>query len=111
MQLTLHAIKCKGKESKVVFRQIATEAMSVLSEVQRSLTSIIFGGGLEGFPQLLIVSAENDTGWFPHYMYRLDHIYEKFGAMLPEQFPLKPGENVRRQGWVSSQDIPVWPAT
>ncbi|TMA53346.1 MAG: amidohydrolase [Deltaproteobacteria bacterium] len=111
MPLSLHVITGKGKESKVDFSQIATQAMSVLHEVQRSLTSIIFGGVLERFPQLLIVSAENDTGWFPHYMYRLDHIYEKFGAMLPEQLPLKPSEYVRRQVWATFQDDPVGPAT
>jgi len=111
MPLSLHVITGKGKESKVDFSQIATQAMSVLHEVQRSLTSLIFGGVLERFPQLLIVSAENDTGWFPHYMYRLDHIYEKFGAMLPEQLPLKPSEYVRRQVWATFQDDPVGPAT
>ena len=30
------------------------------------LTTIIFGGVLERFPQLMIVSAENDIGWFPN---------------------------------------------
>jgi len=55
---------------------------NLIHEVQRSLTSIIFGGVLERFPKLKIVSAENDVGWLPHYMYRLDHGFEKFGAMM-----------------------------
>src|SRR5215471_6408522 len=110
MPLSLHVITGKSKESQVNFDQIALGAMNVLHEVQRSLTTIIFGGVLERFPQLPIVSAENDTGWFPHYMYRLDHVYEKFGAMMPERLPLKPSEYVRRQVWATFQDDPVGPA-
>ena len=52
--------------------------MSLIHEVQRSLTDIIVSGVLERFPRLKIVSAENDTGWLPHFMYRLDHAFEKF---------------------------------
>ena len=52
--------------------------MKLIHEVQQSITDIIFGGVLERFPKLLIVSAENDTGWLPHYMYRADHAWEKF---------------------------------
>jgi predicted TIM-barrel fold metal-dependent hydrolase len=111
MPLSLHVITGKSKESKVDFSQIATGAMNVLHEVQRSLTTLIFGGVLERFSQLLIVSAENDVGWFPHYMYRLDHICDKFGAMMPEQLPLKPSDYVRRQVWATFQDDPVGPAT
>lgn len=110
MPLSLHVITGKGKESKISFDDIAVGAMNVLHEVQRSLTSLIFGGVLERFPHLLIVSAENDTGWFPHYMYRLDHVYDKFGAMLPQSLPLKPSEYVRRQVWATFQDDPVGPA-
>jgi predicted TIM-barrel fold metal-dependent hydrolase len=58
----------------------------------------------------LIVSAENDTGWFPHYMYRMDHVYEKFGAMMPERLPQKPSAYVHRQVWATFQDDPVGPA-
>ena len=54
----------------------------MIHEIQRSLTAIIMGGVLERFPNLKIVSTENDVGWIPHYMFRLDHAYEKFGAMM-----------------------------
>jgi len=46
--------------------------MSLIFEVQRTLTSIIWGGVLERFPELKIVSAENDVGWMPHFMYRME---------------------------------------
>ena len=33
------------------------------------------------FPKLKIVSAENDVGWLPHFMFRLDHGYDKFSGV------------------------------
>jgi len=111
MPLSLHVITGKSKESKINFDDIASMYMSLIHEVQRSLTNIIFGGVLERFPKLTLVSAENDTGWIPHYMYRLDHAYEKFSAMMAEPLPMKPSEYVRRQMWATFQDDPVGPRT
>jgi len=111
MPLSLHVITGKSKESKVNFEQISTFYMNIIHEVQRSLTQLVFGGVLERFPKLTIVSAENDSGWFPHYMYRMDHAYEKFNAMEKNPLPLKPSEYVRRQIWATFQDDPVGPAT
>src|SRR5919109_426378 len=82
-----------------------------IHEIQRSFTDIIFGGVLERFPKLLLVSAENDSGWFPHYLYRLDHAYEKFNAMSDEPLPMKPSVYVRRQVMVTFQDDPIGPMT
>jgi predicted TIM-barrel fold metal-dependent hydrolase len=82
-----------------------------IHEIQRSFTDIIFGGVLERFPKLLLVSAENDSGWFPHYLYRLDHAYEKFNAMSDEPLPLKPSVYIRRQVMVTFQDDPIGPMT
>jgi len=111
MPLSLHVITGKSKESKVNFEEISTFYMNIIHEVQRSLTQLIFGGVLERFPKLTIVSAENDTGWFPHYMYRMDHAYEKFNAMEKNPLPMKPSDYVRRQMWATFQDDPVGPAT
>jgi predicted TIM-barrel fold metal-dependent hydrolase len=83
---------------------------NLIHEVQQSLSSIIFGGVLERFPKLIIVSAENDVGWVPHYMYRLDHAWEKFNAIMPNPLPMKPSEYIRRQMFATFQDDPVGPA-
>lgn len=111
MPLSLHVITGKSKESQINFDEIASLYMNLIHEVQRSLTSLIFGGVLERFPKLMIVSAENDIGWFPHYMYRLDHAYDKFQAMLKVPLPMKPSEYIRRQLWGTFQDDAVGPAT
>ena len=110
MPLSLHIITGKGKESKIDFSQITMRAMNIIHEIQRSLTTLVYGGVLERFPQLTIVSAENDVGWLPHFIHRLDHVYSKFGAIQGDLLPLQPSEYVHRQVWATFQDDPVGPA-
>jgi len=112
MPLSLHVITGKGEESKIdIFSNISVGYMNLIHEVQRSLSTIIFSGVLERFPNLQIVSAENDTGWFPHFMYRMDHAFDKFRSLEKEPLPMKPSEYVRRQMWATFQDDPVGPTT
>ena len=85
--------------------------MTVLHEIQESLTRIVFGGVLERHPKLKVVSAENDTGWLPHFIYRMDHVYEKYTSMWAEPLPMAPGAYVRRQVFATFQDDPVGPRT
>ncbi len=82
----------------------------LIHEIQDSLSVLVFGGVFERFPDLRIVSAENDTGWFPHFLYRMDHAYEKFSALMLNPPPLRPSEYMRRQVWATFQDDPVGPA-
>ncbi|MBV8454246.1 MAG: amidohydrolase [Deltaproteobacteria bacterium] len=118
MPLSLHVITGKGKESQTgdAFEgaknkpSIGEFYANLIHEVQRSLSSIIFGGVLERFPKLIIISAENDVGWIPHYMYRLDHAYDKFNSLLNEPLPMKPSDYIRRQMFATFQDDPVGPA-
>ncbi len=122
MPLSLHVITGKGRESKLQIDPVTGSLRNaaagswpemyagLIHEIQRSLSSIIFGGVLERFPKLRIVSAENDVGWLPHFMYRLDHAQEKFAAMVAEPIPLKPSEYIRRQLFATFQDDPVGPA-
>jgi predicted TIM-barrel fold metal-dependent hydrolase len=120
--ISLHVITGKGKDSDVgavsdaltgkpgAKLSIGELYANLIHEVQRSITSIIFGGVLERFPRLIIISAENDVGWIPHYMYRLDHAYEKFNALMPAPLPMKPSNYIRRQMFATFQDDPVGPA-
>ena len=119
MPLSLHVITGKKPpKSEEERKKVRTDArdqsfvrgyMNLIHEVQRSLTDIIFSGVLMRFPKLKIVSAENDTGWIPHYMYRLDHAFEKFGALMSDPLDMKPSEYVRRQLWATFQDDPIGP--
>ncbi|MGO9061338.1 MAG: amidohydrolase family protein [Candidatus Binataceae bacterium] len=85
--------------------------MSGVYEIQRSFTDIIFGGVLERFPNLILISAENDSGWLPHYIYRMDHAHEKFNVMSDDPLPQKPSYYIRRQMMATFQDDPIGPMT
>ena len=72
--------------------------------VERSLAEIIFAGVLERFPGLRIVSVENDIGWLPHFLQRLDHSYEKYRYLEQEAIPNPPSYYFRRQVAATFQD-------
>jgi predicted TIM-barrel fold metal-dependent hydrolase len=117
MPLSLHVItgkrppRTKEEKEKVRSRDpsFLRSYMNLIHEVQRTLTDILCSGVLMRFPRLRVVSAENDSGWVAHYMYRMDHAFEKFGALMAEPLDMKPSEYVRRNVWVTFQDDPVGP--
>lgn len=118
MPLSLHVITGKkpprSEEERAKVRESRDPSflrgyMNLIHEVQRSLTDIIVGGVMMRFPKIKIVSAENDTGWIAHYMYRLDHAFEKFGTLMKEPLDMKPSEYVRRNLWATFQDDPIGP--
>ena len=84
---------------------------TMIHEIQETLATLIFGGVLERFPELRIVSAENDVGWLPHMMYRMDHAFDKYSAIMSESLSMRPSEYVRRQIWATFQDDAVGAAT
>jgi predicted TIM-barrel fold metal-dependent hydrolase len=86
--------------------------MLPIYQVQRTLSTFIFGKVFERFPNLRIVSAENDSGWVAHFMYRMDHFYGKFGTMSDEsRLKALPSEYVRHNIWATFQDDMIGPMT
>ncbi|HUN56501.1 MAG TPA: amidohydrolase family protein [Candidatus Binataceae bacterium] len=117
MPLSLHVItgkkppKSKEEREKVKSKDpsFSRGYMNLIHEVQRSLTDLLFGGVMMRFPRLKLVSAENDSGWIAHYMYRADHAFEKFGALSTTPLEMKPSEYIRRNLWATFQDDPIGP--
>ena len=71
----------------------------------------MLGGVLERFPELMIVAAESEIGWLPHWMQRMDHANMKFGAMMETKLSMEPSEYVRRQIWLTFMDDAVGAAS
>jgi predicted TIM-barrel fold metal-dependent hydrolase len=119
LPVSLHIIASRGKNTVRVGNKTIGDSginpgtwyATAFHEIQESIATLIFGGVLARFPHLRIVSAENDIGWFPHFMYRMDHGYEKWKNMWSDAIPLKPSEYVRRQIWATFQDDPIGPRT
>jgi predicted TIM-barrel fold metal-dependent hydrolase len=107
LPLSLHIVTGMGEESRVDFSAAAIRYVHLIHETQRSISQLVLGGVLERFPRLRIVGAESDIGWLPHWMQRMDHGHEKFGAMMDVPLSAKPSDYVRRQVWLTFMDDPV----
>jgi len=51
--------------------------LSIIRGCQDIMGTLIFGGVFDRHPGLKVVCVEADAGWVPHYMYRMDHAYER----------------------------------
>jgi predicted TIM-barrel fold metal-dependent hydrolase len=107
--VSLHCISSASPRSARASRAASpfVQYLDAIHDVQRSLAEIVCGGVLERFPSLAVVSAENDCGWFAHFLYRLDHAYERFGRYAKDSLPLPPSSYVHRQVFATFQDDPT----
>jgi predicted TIM-barrel fold metal-dependent hydrolase len=84
--------------------------MSVVHQVQQTLSLLIFGGVFDRHPGLRVVSAEHDGGWVAHYAYRLDQMYERHHSWLGRRAAAirrQPSEYLRTNVWYTFQKDPV----
>jgi predicted TIM-barrel fold metal-dependent hydrolase len=102
LPVSLHCITSGTPQTRSTSAYV--QYLDIVHDVQRSLAEIVCSGVLDRFPELLIVSAENDCGWFPHFLFRLDHAHEKFGKF--KEYPLKmpPSAYVCRQVYATFQE-------
>jgi predicted TIM-barrel fold metal-dependent hydrolase len=74
--------------------------LAVPHMAQITLATMILGGVLERFPSLQVVCAENDIGWIPHLLFRMDHGYRTHRHWSgQQQLSLTPSDYFRRQVW------------
>ncbi len=103
MPVSLHAIT--GMERipwEYGAEKRAMRATVTPHEIEKSFSILILSGVLERFPRLKIVSAENNCGWLPYYLQRMDRGFARFGPSgtvtpWPTKLTLKPSEYFRRQ--------------
>jgi predicted TIM-barrel fold metal-dependent hydrolase len=73
--------------------------------IRRSFADLIYGGVLERFPGLRLVSAENDVGWIAHFAQRLDHAWDRYRFVdAAPRLPQPPSFYLRRQVWATFQE-------
>jgi uncharacterized protein len=72
---------------------------------------MIVGHVFDRFTRLKMVSAENDCGWVPHFMYRQDHFFHKYTSSEDKLLEMKPSDYIRRHFWATFQDDIVGPMT
>ena len=84
-------------------RKVLFGYMRLPQEIQLTIADMITGGVFERFPRLKIVSAENDVSWIPHFMYRIDHAYDRLRHIEGLTLPMLPSEYMRRNVWATFQ--------
>ncbi|MEJ7584907.1 MAG: amidohydrolase family protein [Acidimicrobiales bacterium] len=64
--------------------------LSIVRGCQDIMAMLVFGGVFERHPGLQVVCVEADAGWVPHFMYRMDHAFNR------HRYWLKPGADLQR---------------
>ena len=75
--------------------------------VQLAIAAMLVSGVFHRFPDLKVVSVENDIGWIPHYLYKLEDAFEQFRYLLRYDLPESPIDYFHRNVWFTFQDDPI----
>ncbi len=79
--------------------------LSIIRGCQDIMGAFILGAVFERNPQLKLVCVEADAGWVPHYMYRMDHAFDRHRNWLPAgELSKKPSEYFREHIYTTFQD-------
>lgn len=80
--------------------------LSIVRGCQDVLGMMVLGGVFERNPEVKVVCAEADAGWVPHFMYRLDHAYNRHRNWLPARQELSrpPSEYFAGNVYTTFQD-------
>ena len=108
MPISLHVVTDR-KDILGVKRTIADLCTGHL-QIQRALTTLIFGGIFERFPQLKVISAENDVGWAPHFMEHMDYRFDRSRNSYPMKLSRKtlPSELFHRHVFMTFMRDSSW---
>jgi predicted TIM-barrel fold metal-dependent hydrolase len=80
---------------------------NAIHPIQQAITTLTLNGVLERYPGLKIVSAENDIGWLPHLVWRLDHAYRHYGSLSGIKLKEMPSYYLKRQLFGTFEDEPL----
>ena len=109
MPICFHILTSKGSDVNTVFQGARGNKisgfMNIIRGVQDIIGMFVLGGVFERHPQLKMVCAEGDAGWLPHYMYRMDHAYERHGYHMESRHLSKlPSHYIRENIYFTFQD-------
>jgi predicted TIM-barrel fold metal-dependent hydrolase len=73
LPVSLHVVT----EPKPLALKTMADHVLYTHSIQRSLASMVFGGLFARFPKLRVISAENDAGWVPYMLERMDYVFDR----------------------------------
>jgi len=79
--------------------------LGIIHANQDIIGMLILGGVFERHPGLRVVCVEADAGWAPHYMFRMDTLYERHRTWVPTAMLSRaPSEYFRDNVYLTFQD-------
>jgi predicted TIM-barrel fold metal-dependent hydrolase len=109
MPLSLHILTARGGTGADQRQSNFLLSLANLHhQIERSISVLVYGGVLEKYPGLKIVSAENDVGWMPYFMYRLDTVQNRLGALGGMKLSMRASEYIKRQVFATFISDPVF---
>jgi len=83
-----------------------SQFLSTVRGCQDIMAMFVLGGVFERHPRLRIVCVEADAGWVPHFMYRMDHAYNRHRYWLPpgQELTSMPSEIFAEHIYTTFQD-------
>jgi predicted TIM-barrel fold metal-dependent hydrolase len=99
------AVDAPKVELPVARAAFATNITAFQINMASVLTSMIFSGVLERFPQIRLVLGESGIGWIPYVLWRMDAEWEDQFKDLSLTMP--PSEYWKRQCWATYQTDPI----
>ncbi len=87
LPLSYHILTTKNEQTR---GPKISSFLSIVRGCQDIMAMLVFGGVFERHPDLKVVCVEADAGWVPHFMYRMDHAFNR------HRYWLKPGAELTR---------------
>jgi len=109
LPICFHILTSKSSNVDAVFGAVRGNRingfMNIIRGVQDIIGLFVLGGVFDRHPHLKMVIAEGDAGWLPHYMYRMDHAYDRHGYWMEGRGLSKaPSEFIRENVYFTFQD-------
>jgi predicted TIM-barrel fold metal-dependent hydrolase len=103
LPLSFHILTTRGEHTR---GPKMSQFLSTVRGCQDIMAMLVLGGVFERHPDLSVVCVEADAGWVPHFMYRMDHAYNRHRFWLPagQQLTKLPSEHFADNIYVTFQD-------
>jgi predicted TIM-barrel fold metal-dependent hydrolase len=98
MDMPLHFHTSTSRSGRIGYGHVVDHVVAPVA-IEVLLGHLIFGGTLDRFPRLQVVSVENDASWIANFAERSDYIYRRYRKPRADQILCKrqPSEILAQQ--------------
>jgi predicted TIM-barrel fold metal-dependent hydrolase len=103
LPVNVHILTGQAVTGQVSQQNPLVDGVLLMVRSYRTIAEMITGGVLEKHPDLKVISVENDIGWIPNFLKRMDWYSYRFANRYPEM-KTQAGDYWRRQVYATFQD-------